>query len=170
MTEFILKLVVLLLPMYVANSTAMLFGGKYPIDFNKRFFDGRAIFGPGKTFQGAIAGILLGTATSGVISVVFPQYAALLSPNYLFLGFLLSIGAIIGDLVASFFKRRSNIAPGTPVLFLDQLDFVVGGLVFGSIFFVPDFFELIIVCIVTLVSHKVSNFIAFKFKLKKVPW
>lgn len=170
MVDFLAKLLVLLLPMYVANSTAMLFGGKTPIDFGKKFFDKKPVFGSGKTFRGAFVGIFLGTATAFLIQLFFPSISAVLSTQYLLFGFLSSAGAIAGDITASFFKRRSGIPQGTPVLFLDQLDFVAGALIFGSAIFVPDFYELIIIFAVTLVSHKLSNYIAFKAKLKKVPW
>ncbi|MBI2598102.1 MAG: CDP-2,3-bis-(O-geranylgeranyl)-sn-glycerol synthase [Candidatus Diapherotrites archaeon] len=169
-TELLLKLIVLLAPMYVANSTAMLFGGKYRLDFGKKFFDGRPVFGPGKTFSGAFAGIILGSAATIIVYYFLTEHALSISQNYMFFGFLVSIGSIAGDTVASFFKRRSNISPGTPVLFLDQLDFVIGGLIFGSLIFVPTFYETIIIAVATLIIHKLSNFIAFKAKLKKVPW
>ncbi len=170
MSDFIIKLVLVLLPMYVANSSAMLFGGKYPLDFGKKFFDKRPIFGPGKTFRGAIVGITLGTLCAFIVSILFPQLLVNLTKDYVLFGFLVSVGAIVGDIVASFFKRRNNIAPGEPVLFLDQLDFVIGALLFGSILYVPDFVEAIIIAVVTIVVHKAANLIAFKVKLKKVPW
>lgn len=170
MSEFLIKLVIILLPMYVANSTAMLFGGRFPIDFGKNFFDKRPVFGPGKTFSGAFTGIFFGSVTAFLIQFFFAQEALLISPKYLLFGILLSTGSIVGDIAGSFFKRRNNIPPGKHVLFLDQLDFVVGALIFGSIVYVPTFFETIIIGAVTLVSHKLSNFIAFKVKLKKVPW
>lgn len=170
MIEFLAKLVALLAPMYVANSTAMLFGGKTPIDFGKKFFDKKPVFGSGKTFRGAIAGIILGTAAAFLVQVFSTQASMIFGEKYILFGFLSSVGAIVGDIVASFFKRRSSIPQGTPVLFLDQLDFVVGALIFGSILYVPDFFEAIIIMAVTLVTHKLCNFFAFKLKLKKVPW
>ena len=105
-----------------------------------------------------------------MLNIFFSEYTLLLTPNYVLLGILLSFGAIFGDLIASFFKRRSNISTGTPVLFLDQLDFVFGALIFGSIVYLPTFFEVILISVITLVSHKFSNYFAFKIKLKKVPW
>ena len=171
MSELIITLILILTPMYVANSTAMLFGGKTALDFGKTFFlDGRPIFGPGKTFKGAIIGIILGIASALIIDTFLKSYTLLITPDYVILGVLLTFGSIVGDIIASFFKRRSNISPGTPVLFLDQLDFVIGALIFGSFIYVPTFFEVVIITVITLVSHKISNFVAFKTKLKKVPW
>jgi len=171
LSELIITLILILTPMYIANSTAMLFGGKTALDFGKTFFlDNRRIFGPGKTFKGAIIGIIFGITSALIIDIFLKSYTLLLTPNYVILGVLLTVGSIVGDIIASFFKRRSNISPGTPVLFLDQLDFVIGALIFGSFIYVPTFFEVLLIALVTLVSHKISNYVAFKTKLKKVPW
>ena len=40
MEETVIKLLIYLAPMYFANSSAMLFGGKTPLDFGKKFSDG----------------------------------------------------------------------------------------------------------------------------------
>ena len=170
MEDAIIKLIVYLAPMYVANSSAMVFGGKTPIDFGKTFFDGKPIFGKGKTFKGVIFGLLAGTLVAYIISIAFPKTTMLLSPDYLLLGFFLSLGAIIGDMVASFFKRRNELQEGKEVLFLDQLDFVIGGMFFGSVLYIPEFYEILAVGLLTLVAHRLSNYVAFKMKLKKVPW
>ena len=167
---FLIRIILYITPLYLANSTAMIFGGGLPIDLNKRFIDGRPIFGRGKTFRGAFVGILIGSITALIIYLLFPFYAEKITSNYLLLGFLLALGAIIGDIIASFFKRRNNIPQGTEVLFLDQLDFVIGSMIIGSFVYIPSFYEVVIICITTLIIHKLSNYIAFKIKLKKVPW
>ncbi|MFX0014836.1 MAG: CDP-2,3-bis-(O-geranylgeranyl)-sn-glycerol synthase [Promethearchaeota archaeon] len=54
--------------------------------------------------------------------------------NKLFLGFftggLMAFGGLIGDLIGSFIKRRSGIERGHPFIFLDQLGFLVLGMIF----------------------------------------
>ena len=170
MLDAVMRLAIYLAPMYVANSTAMIFGGKTPIDLGRNMPDGKRVFGQGKTFRGFAFGVTLGTVTGALIWFALPQAVGSLSGQYLLLGFLLSLGAITGDMVASFFKRRNNIEQGKEVLFLDQLDFAIGAMLFGSVVYVPDFYEIVAVCIVTLVAHKIFNYIAFKAKLKKVPW
>ncbi len=170
MAEEIIKLILYLAPMYFANSSALFLGGKTPLDFGKKFFDGKPLVGKGKTFKGTFFGIIIGTIVAAIASALFPGTVMLLTPHYIELGFLLSVGAIVGDIVASFFKRRNDIPQGNEVLFLDQLDFVIGGMILGSIFYAPNFYEMIIVGVITLVVHKVSNYLAFRMKLKKVPW
>ncbi|UCE12868.1 MAG: CDP-archaeol synthase [Candidatus Heimdallarchaeota archaeon] len=45
-------------------------------------------------------------------------------------GSLMTFGGLIGDLVGSFIKRRSGIERGKPFIFLDQLGFLIFGMVF----------------------------------------
>jgi CDP-2,3-bis-(O-geranylgeranyl)-sn-glycerol synthase len=47
-----------------------------------------------------------------------------------FTGGLMAFGGLIGDLVGSFIKRRSGIERGHPFIFLDQLGFLILGMVF----------------------------------------
>src|SRR3989344_1069606 len=169
MTDLVVKMLLYLAPMYFANAAPIFLGGKTPLDLNIKFLDKKPIFGEGKTLRGTIAGVAVGSLVGAIIGILLPQYAAYFS-DYFLLAFLLALGAILGDLLASFFKRRNDIERGTEVLFLDQLDFAFGAIILGSIVYVPDFFEILIICVVTLLVHKMSNFIAYKVKLKKVPW
>ncbi len=164
------NIVLYIMPFYVANSSAMLLGGKTPLDLHKKFSDGTRVLGSGKTFKGTFFGLLMGFLTSVLINFFFNSFTLSLTPNYVLLGFLVSFGALLGDVVASFFKRRSKIKQGTEVLLLDQLDFVFGAIILGSIVYVPSFFEILFICVLTLFVHKFGNWVAFKFKLKNVPW
>lgn len=168
--DFAVRILLYLAPMYFANSSAMLLGGKTPIDFGKKFFDGRPLFGNGKTFKGLFFGTAIGTIVSAAIYFAFQDKTAVLTPNYPLFGFLLSFGAILGDMAGSFLKRRLGMEPGKPAFFLDQLDFVAGGIILGLPFYVPSLPELAVIVVLTLVVHRVSNYIAYRVKLKKVPW
>ncbi len=156
--------------MYAANSSAMLFGGGIPLDLGQKFFDKKPVFGKGKTFQGTLAGFFFGVITSLVIVNLWPQYTILIAKNYVLLGTLLSMGAIVGDLTASFVKRRIGIDQGKEWLLVDQLDFIAGGLIFSYWLFQPTYFEIILITLLTLLLHRFSNYLAFKAKLKSVPW
>ena len=90
--------------------------------------------------------------------------------NWLFLGFLLGFGALFGDSVKSFFKRRSNIKPGHRFIPFDQLDYSVGSLLFASIIFIPPFNIVITIFIVNFFFHIVINHLAFYLKLSRVKW
>ena len=170
MQEIVLKLLAYIAPMYFANSFAMFLGGKTRLDGNAKFLDGAPFFGQGKTIKGTFFGIAAGTIIAIVIAAFLPAATAQLSSEYVLLGFLLSIGAIAGDLSASFLKRRAGLEPGKEAPFLDQLDFIVGGIIFGSVLYTPPIWEVLVIAGITLIVHKASNYIAFKTKLKKVPW
>lgn len=94
---------------------------------------------------------------------------AILAPT-IFHGFLLSFGALIGDLIGSFIKRRLNLERGQPAPPLDQLDFILGALVFSFIVFIPPLEIIIVLVILTPIIHLTANVIGYKLGLKKEPW
>jgi len=162
-----------IVPAYVANALPVIFGGGYPIDAGKLFLDGKPILGSNKTVRGFIAGLLVGTFSGFVLSNLyqldgFPQ-------NFLFeydilLGFMLSLGALTGDLLHSFIKRRLNIAPGSPLPVADQSDFVLGALLFSVLVYPPPWHIAVIILLVTPPIHFLTNFVAYLMSIKKTPW
>jgi len=76
----------------------------------------------------------------------------------------------MGNLFNSFLKRRLGYPIGKSLPFIDQLDFIVGAifayyLAFG---FFPD--NSILIIILTLFLHPLSNMVAYKLGLKEVWW
>lgn len=167
---FILRVSLMAIPLYVCNGLALLLGGKTRVDFGKNFFDGRPILGEGKTLRGSIAGIAFGFLAVALLHTVFPQTDVLIGINYVFFGTLLAVGAVLGDFAGSFVKRRSNIKRGESVLFLDQLDFVLGGFLTASILMFPSMLEIVFLLGFTMIAHVVGNHLAFFSRLKRVPW
>ncbi len=167
--SFLIEIILILIPLYIANSSAMFLGGKTPIDFNQSFVDKKPFLGKGKTVKGTFLGILAGIIAVFLVDFYFQGKTPIIE-NYFLYGSLLSAGAIAGDLIGSFIKRRFNIERGKPVLLLDQLDFVVIGMLIGSLIHLVSIELFLLICVITLIAHRISNFIAFKFKLKKVPW
>ncbi|MCW1296131.1 MAG: CDP-2,3-bis-(O-geranylgeranyl)-sn-glycerol synthase [Candidatus Parvarchaeota archaeon] len=167
----------ILIPAYVANATPPLAKGKRPIDFGK-FFLGQRIFGDNKTIEGFVTGVICGMITGFIESLLWSpinEYTLSslgfsLPKMNLFTAFLIAFGAMFGDLVGSFIKRRFGIKPGASVPLLDQLNFV-----FGTILFIFPFIELnitmvIIMIVITPIFHKIANVFAYTLKIKKVPW
>jgi CDP-2,3-bis-(O-geranylgeranyl)-sn-glycerol synthase len=149
-------------PAYCANAAPVLAGGGLPMDFGKNFFDGKRIFGKNKTFRGFFFGLAIGVMVGLVEWVLFdyPFLFSLLSP----------LGALLGDLTAAFLKRRLGIAPGGLLPIVDQVDFVVGA-IFFSLPLAIIYWELAVaVLIITPPIHILTNFLAYKLKLKKNPW
>jgi len=77
-------------------------------------------------------------------------------------------GAIIGDACGSFIKRRIKIERGRPAPIMDQLDFVVGALVFASLVVYIPFNMIILIIIITVFLHLGANIIAYLFGMKDV--
>jgi len=83
---------------------------------------------------------------------------------------LLSIGAIFGDIAESFLKRRIGRESGSSLPLLDQLDFVIGGIVFTLALYVPGAIEIAAILLITLIIHVALNGAAYVIGVKKVPW
>lgn len=169
MLELIVRLALYLIPLYITNSTALLFGGKRPVDFNKKLL-GMPLLGEGKTIEGTLSGLLFGLLSVFLLGCFLPEYAAWLYPNYFLFGMLLCLGAVAGDFLGSFIKRRSGIPRGGRVFLLDQLDFVIGGIAFSYWLAAPRPVEASLIIAITLIAHVLSNYLAFKLKVKSVPW
>jgi len=171
---FWLRIALFIIPLYVANASAMIFGmllkSKTPLDFGINFIDKQPLLGKGKTWKGTFSGIILGTITAVAIFLLFPESTKYVAENYALAGFLIVLGAIAGDLLGSFIKRRLLIKSGAPTPILDQLDFVAGGYLFLSFLYLPSAEEFVFVCVFTVITHILTNYIAFKLGLKKVPW
>src|SRR3989344_7752955 len=141
----IIRILFIILPIYVSNACAMLLGGKTPIDFNKKFFDGRSILGQGKTFKGTIFGIIAGIIIGFIIWTQFPAEIIYTKLNNSTLILMLPLLAIFGDILGSFIKRRLGIERGRPVLLLDQLDFVIVPMAYLWLLKIVSFTEILIV-------------------------
>lgn len=153
-----------ILPAYVCNSAAALYGGKKPLDLGKKW-KGRRILGNGKTFRGTFFGFVFGVVTAALIGIVLDNVYF-----YLPLGVLLITGALVGDTVSSFFKRRAGLKRGRSVPLLDQWDFVFGAAIFGSVMFIPSLETFVFLLIVTPVIHLSLNAVSYLLKMKAVPW
>jgi CDP-2,3-bis-(O-geranylgeranyl)-sn-glycerol synthase len=84
----------------------------------------------------------------------------------------LSLGALLGDLAGAFVKRRLGIAPGGLLPVIDQVDFVVGAVLFSLPVATSILsWELIVAALlITPPLHLLTNFAAYKLGLKNNPW
>jgi len=117
----------IMLPAYLPNPVAALCGGGSPIDCGKNFSDGNRVFGDGKTWRGLIAGISAGIVIGFIQIWVSGAYDLSYLPRQTLLSVtLLAVGALLGDLVKSFFKRRFGKERGAKWPVADQYDLVAG--------------------------------------------
>ncbi|MCL2134802.1 MAG: CDP-2,3-bis-(O-geranylgeranyl)-sn-glycerol synthase [Candidatus Bathyarchaeota archaeon] len=149
-------------PAYCANATPVLAGGGTKIDFGKNFIDGKRLFGNNKTFRGFFFGWIVGLSI-GLVECYFFSFPILFA---VFTPF----GALLGDLAAAFFKRRLNIAPGGLFPIIDQIDFVIGAIVFSIPLYLISWEVAVVTLLLTPPIHLFTNFCAYKLKLKKHPW
>ena len=164
---------------WYATLAAVLAGGGRPID-GGRSWGGRRVLGDGKTWRGTAAGTLAGAALAlalnqvadpvgGVLGVGLPTFTLPVAVG-------LALGAMCGDIGASFLKRRTGRQRGAPFPGLDQLDFVVGALALAAVLdltWVAATFTLPVLAVVLVATpllHVLTNGIAYAIGVKDEPW
>lgn len=180
---YILSCLYFFLPAYFTNMTPPLtrrvnlfnFLDK-EIDFGKKFL-GQPIFGKHKSWRGAILGTLFGFLVALVQGYLyqFPavQKISLLDYeqiNIFLFGFLISAGAIFGDLLFAFIKRRLKMAPGARFIPFDQTNYVIGSAIFLTAIFKIGIMVWITLFILTFLLHIIVNRIGYYLKLHCAKW
>lgn len=180
---YILSCLYFFLPAYFTNMTPPLIrkAGIFnfldkPVDFGKKFF-GQSIFGKNKSWRGIISGILVGMLIAisqgwlyqfpAVREISFLDYQKI---NILLFGFLISAGAVCGDLFFAFIKRRLKMAPGTIFIPWDQTNYVIGSALFLIPFFKIDILIWIPLFILTFLLHIIINRLGYYLKLHCAKW
>jgi len=164
----IIKALYFMLPAYFANMAPVLTKNhfkKLAIPVNAK------LFGKNKTWRGFISAIIFAMIIAfiqqwiGWNSII--DYSKV---NIWLLGFLLGFGAMFGDKLESFFKRRIGIPPGKPWYVFDQLDFPLGAMMFAS-FIVPfTWIDFTIIIVGTFVLTVLVNHISYWLGIRKVCW
>lgn len=168
-----------ILPAYFSNGSGLVFGGGMPVDFGKTDKKGVRWIGDGVTWRGFIAGTFIGTITGAVqgyfgpeILSNFGQYIitpiATSLPHGIMVGFLLGFGALLGDAIGSFLKRRLGIGRGKPAPILDQLDFIIVALILVSLVVKLNWICAVLAIVLTLIIHLLTNSIAYLLGMKDV--
>jgi len=177
----------IMMPAYLANTIAVLTGGKYPIDQGRIHSDGNRILGDGKTWSGLVGGTLGGVFIGflqvnlgeGLIEALSgSQDVDFWGENSIIVFFLLSFGALFGDMTASFIKRRSQLKRGDKSPLLDMFDFIGMALLLSFIFanewlmswILDGYMPLFTLLIATPILHRGVNIIGFKIGVKNEPW
>lgn len=142
------------------------------MDMGKNFLDNERIFGEGKTIRGFFAGAFCGIFAGALITILHKS-AFFSDPKTQFLGFVvLAVGSISGDAVGSFIKRRLKFESGKQ-FWLDTIFFIIFAMIVVSPVIKPEFYKLeniVFIVGLTAVLHPLTNFIANKIGLKRVPW
>ena len=177
----------IMMPAYLANTIAVLTGGKYPIDQGRIHSDGNRILGDGKTWSGLLGGTIGGVFIGylqiniggGLIKALSgSQNVDFWGENPTIVFFILSFGALFGDITASFIKRRSQLKRGDKSPLLDMFDFIGMALLLSFIFandwlmswILEGYVPLFTLLVATPILHRGVNIIGYKLGVKNEPW
>ena len=192
----------IIFPAYLANAVAVpvtrrLRNQLHYID-GGRMLLGQRLFGDGKTVEGFLLASAIGIA-GGIAQIILApvfQWVSLrwldayqtilvdraqvifyVSGNMATLGraLLYPVGAMAGDLLGSFIKRRLRIPRGAKAPLLDQLDFIVGVMLLtlpftfaGWSFLQLDPMYIVLIVVLTPAIHLATNKLAFRMRIKDV--
>lgn len=176
--ETVLIAIWAMLPAYIPNNVAVLAGGGRPIDGGRTLGDGKRLLGDGKTWRGTAVGTTAGVIVALGLNGIHPFVSDTIGidPFPITAAVSLAFGAMLGDILASFLKRRTGRERGAAFPGIDQLDFVVVSLVLTAIVATGWFLEtftlpvLVAVFVLTPLLHVSTNIIAYVFGLKDEPW
>lgn len=176
----IIELFYFFLPVAFANMAPVLFKKYFlclakPIDQGKKWC-GKEIFGAHKTWRG----LIVATVCGGIIYIMqyclafyFPDFNNLPFDYFsapIWLGFLFSFAAIMGDLIKSFIKRQLKIPSGKSWLPFDQIDFLITSCLIMQIFFAAKWYYWVLILGFGIILHILINRLGFWLKLKSTPW
>jgi len=163
-------------PAFLANMAPVLIGKRLatlavPLDFGASL-GGIRIFGDHKTWRGLIMGVVTGALAFLLQRELHHAEIARALALYdygalpVLTGAWLGLGAILGDAVKSFFKRRVGIAPGQPWLGPDEIDFYVGAAAVAACLVPLPLVPFLLSVPVVIAGHVLSNVIAWALGLK----
>jgi len=173
MLDLFLQILWLMLPAYAANMIPVFFSrvklGRYldsPVDLGRSFM-GKRVFGDHKTVKGFLIGTLLAVAVALVQHTLIGSYSAMFAVS---LGALMGFGALVGDSVESFIKRRIGIKSGRPFPVFDQIDFPIGALLFASIIVEFDLGFMALAVVISGILSFLADVVGYFLGIKKVWW
>lgn len=188
-------------PAYLANAVAVPVTRKlhklHYID-GGRMFLGQRLFGDGKTVEGFVLASAIGII-GGIVQVALSPLFQSVSLRWLDVyqtiivqrsqvvyyvsenmaaisrALLYPVGAMAGDLLGSFIKRRLRIPRGAKAPLLDQLDFIAGVILVtlpftfaGWSFLQLDPMYVVLIIVLTPAIHLAVNKLAFRLRIKDV--
>lgn len=153
---------ILLLPAMIANMTPVLLKinlWSNPIN--------EEIFGKNKTWRGFIGAIIIGTF-SYFLLVKFNLIESVDNLIFILLiGFLFSFGAIGGDLIKSYFKRKIGIKAGESFTPWDQIDYILGVILLTYFIYQYSFSQIIFLLMLGGITSALTHRLGFLIKMTK---
>ncbi|MYB40040.1 CDP-archaeol synthase [Candidatus Saccharibacteria bacterium] len=178
--EIFMQMLFLLAPAGIAN-TAPVWGAKLPwlrrwntpLDCGLKY-GGQRLLGDNKTWRGLALGAFFGGLSGAVLatlSSLIPYVGRVdvfsSEINLVLLGVLLGCGALAGDALKSFCKRRIGLRPGQSWPVMDQIDYILGAyIITGFIFDLTPTHYLVGLLTYALV-HPFISYAAYLLRLKR---
>jgi CDP-2,3-bis-(O-geranylgeranyl)-sn-glycerol synthase len=175
MFKLLIQIIWLFLPAGIANMSPVIFQKisflNYPLDFNLQLKN-KPLLGKNKTCRGFFFGILMALLIIVIQKNLYPYMINFSVINYneiniYLLGFLLGFGALSGDALKSFFKRRFNISSGKPWIPFDQIDWIIGATILTNLYIQISLKINLISIIFLALLHPLINLISYHLKLQK---
>lgn len=165
--EQLLELIYLLLPAYCANMAPPFV--KFWRGWNRPIHSGW--LGDHKTvvgfFSGVFAALLVAYLQAHVEIGIERLWRA---DAWLMVGLAQGLGAMSGDVVKSFFKRRVGIAPGARWVPLDQLDFAIGALIPVAFLVRLTWVDVVVMLLFTFIADVVVNHLSCYLGIRETRW
>jgi hypothetical protein len=159
-----LLLVQLLTLIAVANTTPLiakaLLGSRLSasLDRGLLFFDERPLFGPSKTVRGIVSALITTTAIAPLLGIAAGT------------GLLMAAAAMLGDVSASFLKRRLKLAPSSKSTGLDQIPESLLPLLAARFLFELTLLDIVTGTLAFLLGEIVLARLCFRLHLRDRPY
>jgi CDP-2,3-bis-(O-geranylgeranyl)-sn-glycerol synthase len=169
------------LPGLVANMAPILVKNHFkplafPIDRGLRL-KGKPILGTHKTFRGFVFGILAAILVALCQRMLYVNgllrswsYVDYGETSFIYIGVALGLGALVGDSVKSFFKRRFGVKEGDRFFPWDQIDYTLGISAFAFLIKPLTLLMLFELLVAGLLLHIITTRIGYFTGLRKEKW
>ena len=121
-----------------------------------------------------VLGFVVGVSAAVVVTFVqsrLPWEGRLVQyEEWLGLGLRFGIGAMAGDSLKSFVKRRIGIAPGERWIPFDQLDFVIGALILTSSCAALSWLDWIVILVFSAGADVLVTHLAYRLRIRDTKW
>jgi CDP-2,3-bis-(O-geranylgeranyl)-sn-glycerol synthase len=155
-----------MLPIYIANMAPPFVkywhGWNRPISLRH--------LGSHKTVVGFALGVVMAVAVSYGQSWIAWGRSLTSHEHWILLGIAAGSGAMLGDSLKSWFKRRLGIVPGRRWIPFDQLDFVLGGLLALSFWIRLSLSDIILILVISVAGDIAVNQLSYRLGVRDTSW
>ena len=156
--------VLLILLLHIANGTPVmvnwLIGNRWncALDCGLKLPDGQRLFGKSKTLRGVVFAIAATSLVSSLIGLSWTFGAAI------------GAGAMVGDLLSSFAKRRLKLTPSSMAVGIDQIPESLLPAILARWFLPLTGSDILLTTLVFFVGELLLSRILFKFGIRDRPY